>query len=98
MASGVLGLGQVLRYRQRLARLGHSHVVAVLVPRRDSRLALPILPPIGHVTGGTMRRMVDRRDHLDANRARMPLIRLAKEVPTRMAELSQPKELRTLFR
>lgn len=29
-----LGLGQVLRYRHRLERLGHSRVVAVLVPER----------------------------------------------------------------
>ncbi len=29
-----LGLGQVLRYRHRLARLGHQRVVAVLVPER----------------------------------------------------------------
>ena len=27
-----LGLGQVLRYRHRLQKLGHEHVVAVLVP------------------------------------------------------------------
>jgi hypothetical protein len=32
-----LGLGQVLRYRQRLERLGHSSVVAVLVPERTPR-------------------------------------------------------------
>ena len=30
-----LGLGQVLRYRQRLAALGHDRVVAVLVPERQ---------------------------------------------------------------
>jgi hypothetical protein len=30
-----LGLGQVLRYRQRLAALGHERVVAVLVPERQ---------------------------------------------------------------
>lgn len=30
-----LGLGQVLRYRQRLANLGYQHVVAVLVPERQ---------------------------------------------------------------
>jgi len=29
-----LGLGQVLRYRDRLERLGHERVVAVLVPER----------------------------------------------------------------
>ena len=32
-----LGLGQVLRYRQRLAALGHARVVAVLVPERQPR-------------------------------------------------------------
>jgi hypothetical protein len=32
-----LGLGQVLRYRQRLAGLGHDRVVAVLVPERQPR-------------------------------------------------------------
>lgn len=32
-----LGLGQVLRYRQRLATLGYRHVVAVLVPERQPR-------------------------------------------------------------
>jgi hypothetical protein len=32
-----LGLGQVLRYRQRLAELGHGRVVAVLVPERQPR-------------------------------------------------------------
>jgi hypothetical protein len=32
-----LGLGQVLRNRHRLARLGHEHVVAVLVPERAPR-------------------------------------------------------------
>ena len=32
-----LGLGQVLRYRHRLARLGHDRVVAVLVPERAPR-------------------------------------------------------------
>jgi len=32
-----LGLGQVLRYRQRLAALGHDRVVAVLVPERQPR-------------------------------------------------------------
>lgn len=32
-----LGLGQVLRYRQRMAALGHDHVVAVLVPERQPR-------------------------------------------------------------
>lgn len=32
-----LGLGQVLRYRQRLVTLGHTHVVAVLVPERQPR-------------------------------------------------------------
>ena len=32
-----LGLGQVLRYRQRLESLGHEHVVAVLVPERSPR-------------------------------------------------------------
>jgi hypothetical protein len=32
-----LGLGQVLRYRQRLRGLGHERVVAVLVPERDPR-------------------------------------------------------------
>lgn len=32
-----LGLGQVLRYRQRLASLGYQHVVAVLVPERQPR-------------------------------------------------------------
>ena len=30
-----LGLGQVLRYRQRLLALGHECVVAVLVPERQ---------------------------------------------------------------
>jgi len=30
-----LGLGQVLRYRQRLPALGHERVVAVLVPERQ---------------------------------------------------------------
>ena len=30
-----LGLGQVLRYRQRLSELGHDRVVAVLVPERQ---------------------------------------------------------------
>jgi hypothetical protein len=32
-----LGLGQVLRYKQRLAALGHDRVVAVLVPERQPR-------------------------------------------------------------
>lgn len=32
-----LGLGQVLRYRHRLGRLGHVDVVAVLVPERKPR-------------------------------------------------------------
>jgi hypothetical protein len=32
-----LGLGQVLRYRQRLSALGHERVVAVLVPERQPR-------------------------------------------------------------
>jgi hypothetical protein len=32
-----LGLGQVLRYRQRLEALGHNRVVAVLVPERQPR-------------------------------------------------------------
>ena len=32
-----LGLGQVLRYRHRLERLGHNRVVAVLVPERAPR-------------------------------------------------------------
>jgi len=32
-----LGLGQVLRYRQRLQALGHDHVVAVLAPERAPR-------------------------------------------------------------
>lgn len=32
-----LGLGQVLRYRQRLSSLGHQRVVAVLVPERTPR-------------------------------------------------------------
>ena len=32
-----LGLGQVLRYRQRLLALGHDRVVAVLVPEREPR-------------------------------------------------------------
>jgi hypothetical protein len=32
-----LGLGQVLRNRHRLVRLGHEHVVAVLVPERAPR-------------------------------------------------------------
>jgi len=32
-----LGLGQVLRYRHRLHKLGHGHVVAVLVPERAPR-------------------------------------------------------------
>jgi hypothetical protein len=32
-----LGLGQVLRYRQRLRKLGHERVVAVLVPERSPR-------------------------------------------------------------
>jgi hypothetical protein len=32
-----LGLGQVLRYRQRLAALGHDRVVAVLVPEHQPR-------------------------------------------------------------
>jgi hypothetical protein len=32
-----LGLGQVLRNRQRLAALGHDNVVAVLVPERSPR-------------------------------------------------------------
>jgi len=32
-----LGLGQVLRYRQRLSALGHDRVVAVLVPERQPR-------------------------------------------------------------
>ena len=32
-----LGLGQVLRYRHHLQRLGHQHVVAVLVPERSPR-------------------------------------------------------------
>jgi hypothetical protein len=32
-----LGLGQVLRYRQRLTALGHQRVVAVLVPERQPR-------------------------------------------------------------
>jgi hypothetical protein len=32
-----LGLGQVLRYRQRLRGLGHDHVVAVLAPERAPR-------------------------------------------------------------
>ncbi len=32
-----LGLGQVLRYRQRLTELGHDRVVAVLVPERQPR-------------------------------------------------------------
>ncbi len=32
-----LGPGQVLRYRQRLAALGHDPVVAVLVPERQPR-------------------------------------------------------------
>ena len=32
-----LGLGQVLRYRQRLRKLGHECVVAVLVPERSPR-------------------------------------------------------------
>jgi len=32
-----LGLGQVLRYRQRMWALGHDHVVAVLVPERQPR-------------------------------------------------------------
>ena len=32
-----LGLGQVLRYRQRLSTLGHVRVVAVLVPERRPR-------------------------------------------------------------
>ena len=30
-----LGLGQVLRYRQRLSALGHQRVIAVLVPERQ---------------------------------------------------------------
>jgi len=30
-----VGLGQVLRYRQRLSALGHDRVVAVLVPERQ---------------------------------------------------------------
>jgi hypothetical protein len=32
-----LGLGQVLRYRHRLRRLGHGQVIAVLVPERTPR-------------------------------------------------------------
>jgi hypothetical protein len=32
-----LGLGQVLRYRQRLSALGHDRVIAVLVPERRPR-------------------------------------------------------------
>jgi hypothetical protein len=32
-----LGLGQVLRYRQRLEKLGHKRVLAVLVPERTPR-------------------------------------------------------------
>jgi hypothetical protein len=32
-----VGLGQVLRYRQRLSALGHDRVVAVLVPERPPR-------------------------------------------------------------
>lgn len=32
-----LGLGQVLRYRQRLAKIGHKRVLAVLVPERTPR-------------------------------------------------------------
>ncbi len=32
-----VGLGQVLRYRQRLSALGHERVVAVLVPERQPR-------------------------------------------------------------
>ena len=32
-----LGLGQVLRYRHRLDKLGHQHVLAVLVPEREPR-------------------------------------------------------------
>ena len=32
-----LGLGQVLRYRHRLRKLGHERVVAVLVPERPPR-------------------------------------------------------------
>jgi hypothetical protein len=32
-----LGLGQVLRNRHRLRQLGHTHVVAVLVPERAPR-------------------------------------------------------------
>ncbi|MGP7999753.1 MAG: hypothetical protein ACLPKI_20910 [Streptosporangiaceae bacterium] len=32
-----LGLGQVLRYRHHLTRLGHQYVVAVLVPERTPR-------------------------------------------------------------
>ena len=32
-----VGLGQVLRYRQRLSALGHDRVVAVLVPERQPR-------------------------------------------------------------
>jgi hypothetical protein len=32
-----LGLGQVLRYRQRLTALGHERVVAVLIPERQPR-------------------------------------------------------------
>ena len=32
-----VGLGQVLRYRQRLSTLGHVRVVAVLVPERRPR-------------------------------------------------------------
>jgi hypothetical protein len=32
-----LGLGQVLRYRYQLEKLGHHHVLAVLVPEREPR-------------------------------------------------------------
>jgi hypothetical protein len=32
-----LGLGQVLRYRYQLEKLGHQHVLAVLVPEREPR-------------------------------------------------------------
>jgi hypothetical protein len=32
-----LGLGQVLRYRHRLQRIGYSNVIAVLVPERPPR-------------------------------------------------------------
>ena len=32
-----LGLGQVLRYRHQLEKLGHEHVVAVLIPERAPR-------------------------------------------------------------